>query len=66
MSDIVNLRLARKRKRRAEKESVAAANRLRHGRSAAEQQESLLARRLDEKRLDGHRRAPLRPGDDEG
>ena len=36
MSEIVNLRLARKRAERTAKEAEAAANRARHGRSKAE------------------------------
>ncbi|GGA97559.1 hypothetical protein GCM10011491_27290 [Brucella endophytica] len=36
MSDVVNLRQFRKRKERAEKEQVAAENRIRYGRTGAE------------------------------
>lgn len=57
MADIVNLRRARKAKQRAEKESAAAENRVRFGRSAHERK---LAATLDDKRnrtLDLHRRA---------
>ncbi|GAA4481895.1 DUF4169 family protein [Gluconacetobacter asukensis] len=55
MAEIVNLRLARKRKARAEQAAVAATNRALHGRTAAERdrdrQEADRARRT----LDGAR-----------
>lgn len=57
MADVINLRLARKQKARAEKETVAAENRARFGRSAHERK---LAATLEDKRthtLDLHRRA---------
>lgn len=57
MADIVNLRRARKAKVRAEKESGAAGNRVRFGRTAHERK---LDATLEEKRnrtLDLHRRA---------
>ena len=56
MGEVVNLRMARKRKAHADKEQAATENRIRHGRSKAE-------RALDEARLsretsflEGHRR----------
>ena len=56
MSEIVNLRLVRKAKRRADAEAEAAANRVRHGRTlgarAAQAMEADHARRV----LDGARR----------
>jgi hypothetical protein len=55
MSEIVNLRIARKQAKRREAEQTAAANRQIHGRS---KQERTAARALDEKAkrsLDGHR-----------
>jgi hypothetical protein len=58
MAEIVNLRRTRKRRRRAEKDAVAATNRLRYGSSGAERQKSALGRLLDEKRLDAHRLEP--------
>lgn len=58
MSEIVNLRQMRKRKRRAEKESAATENRVAHGRSAAEKVATRRAEGLAAKRLDGHRREP--------
>jgi hypothetical protein len=56
MADIVNLRQARKRKKRDEKERTADENRRTHGRSTAEKTETRLARDIDEKRLEAHRR----------
>jgi hypothetical protein len=56
MTEIVNLRLARKRRRRADKEKDAAETRIQHGRSAGERAEASSERALLTKRLDGHRR----------
>jgi len=56
MAEIVNLRQARKRKRRSDKEDAAAANRLTHGRPAAEKTATRLVRDLEERRVAGHRR----------
>lgn len=56
MAEIVNLRQARKRKRRDERERDAAANRLLHGQTGGEKAKLRLSRALDEKRLEGHRR----------
>jgi len=56
MADIINLRQARKRKRRAGSEVQAAENRVRHGRSAAEKARLGLTSGLEHKRLDAHRR----------
>ena len=56
MAEIVNLRQARKRKRRDEKEHEAAANRRLHGQTGSEKTKLRLTRALDEKRLEGHRR----------
>lgn len=57
MADIINLREARKRKARAEKERQAADNRIRFGRTKAEKrltelENSRFARDLDGKRRD--------------
>lgn len=57
MADIINLRQARKRKSRAEKEREAADNRVRFGRTkaerlATEKENSRAARDLDGKRRD--------------
>ena len=56
MAELVNLRQARKRKRRDDKRREAAANRVLHGRTAAERARSRLEQELGEKRLDEHRR----------
>ncbi len=58
MSDAVNLRRARKQKRRAEKERAAAQNRFAHGRPISEKKAARRAGVLDAKRLEGHRRDP--------
>jgi Domain of unknown function (DUF4169) len=60
MTEIVNLRLARKRRRRAEKDEAATANRLAHGRSKAEKTRADRVGALDATRLEGHRREPGR------
>jgi hypothetical protein len=56
MAEIVNLRQARKRKRRDDKERDAAANRALHGRTGGEKAKIRLERSLEQKRLDAHRR----------
>jgi hypothetical protein len=58
VADLVNLRQARKRKRRAEAQSKADANRALHGRAAAEKKADSLFRALEGKKLDAHRREP--------
>ncbi len=62
MAEIVNLRLARKRKARAEKEDATAEARARHGRTKAERE--LDAARADKaaRDVEAHRRTP--PSDD--
>ena len=56
MAEIINLRRARKRKERAEKEAKAADNRLAFGRSKAERTLSEARKELAERRLDAHKR----------
>jgi hypothetical protein len=56
MADVVNLRLARKRKRRDEKEERAAANRARHGEAADAKFARRIEREREERRLAGHLR----------
>ena len=63
MAEIVNLRQARKRKRRDDKERVADENRRSHGRGAVEKTATRLAKNLNDRRLDAHRRE--RPDDSE-
>ncbi len=55
MSNVVNLRLARKRKERAEKEAVATENRALHGRSKAERQLDLARKQKAETFIEAHR-----------
>lgn len=56
MAEIVNLRQARKRKARAEKEAQAAENRVRFGRRQAEKRASRAARDKAARELDGKKR----------
>ena len=56
MSEVVNLRQARKRKARDEAERAAAQNRALFGRPKAEKQAEAQRRALRERALDGHRR----------
>lgn len=63
MAEIVNLRLARQRRRRADKAEEATAKRLLHGRSSGEKAKARLTRGLEQNRLDGHRRDPSKGRD---
>ena len=63
MAEIVNLRQARKRKRRDEKERVAETSRIAHGRSASETKQTRLTKDLEAKRLEAHRLDPSDGGD---
>ena len=56
MSEIVNLRQARKRKRRADDAVQAAEKRQKHGQSAATKKIRRLKHEFDMKRHEGHRR----------
>jgi hypothetical protein len=56
MAEIVNLRLARKAKKRLEDESRAAAKRLAHGRTKSEKQATEIAEQRLRAILDGARR----------
>lgn len=56
MGEIVNLRLARKRKARAEAERNAEQNRINFGRTKEERALTKAERALDAKKLDAHRR----------
>jgi len=58
MAEIVNLRQARKRKKRADKEAQAAESRVRHGRTKAESGHQAKERDKSEKTLDGKRLDP--------
>ena len=56
MGDLVNLRLARKRKARSEAEDQAAENRALYGRSKGERQLLETEKQKAAKSLDGHKR----------
>jgi hypothetical protein len=56
-AEIVNLRMARKRKARAAEETKAAGNRALHGRSKADRQRERLETERGQRTLDGHRLA---------
>lgn len=56
MAEVVNLRLARKRKVRAEKDATAAQNRLSFGRTKAEREAADKTRALEAKKIDAHKR----------
>ncbi len=58
MGEIVNLRQARKRLERARREAEAAANRVRHGRTAAEKRTDALETERRERAQDGARLDP--------
>ena len=60
MADMLNLRRARKDKARRERESTAAANRLRFGRSKAEKSADRDAEARADRALDGKRLTPQR------
>ena len=55
MGEIVNLRMARKRKARAEDAKAAEQNRVLHGRSRAEKQADARTKAREATLLDGHR-----------
>jgi hypothetical protein len=66
MGEIVNLRRARKSRKRAEDERVADANRVAFGRTKVERSLSDTQKALDARRLDGHQlRASLPHPNDE-
>lgn len=64
MGEVVNLRLARKRKARADKAQAADENRARFGRASAERERRQAVDDLDRRRHDGHRRSPGHAGSD--
>jgi len=67
MGDIVNLRTARKRRKRVEQEQEASENRARFGRTRDAKVTERLDKEQAERRLDAHKRAssvpPESPGD---
>ncbi len=58
MGDVIKLSQARKDKARTEKQRLAAANRLKFGRSKAEKKTTKAEDRLSAAKLDGHKREP--------
>lgn len=56
MSDVVNLKSARKAKARAEAEAKAQANRVTFGRTKAEKKSTQAEREAADRKLDGHKR----------
>ncbi len=54
--NVINLRQARKRKRRADKEARARANRIRHGRTKEERKLGETLREKHIRHVDGHKR----------
>ena len=65
MAGVVNLRLARKRRKRAKESAIAETNRLLHSEPAAARKKTKLGRELAAKRLDGHRRGTPPPARDD-
>ncbi len=61
MSDVVNLRMARKRKARVDKDRAAGANRALHGRTKAEKERDRLLAEKAARLVDGHRRDRREP-----
>ena len=55
MSDVVNLRQARKEKLRQEKGAAAEANRVKHGTPKSVQKKAKMIAEKDFKRLEGHK-----------
>jgi ABC-type phosphate transport system auxiliary subunit len=64
MAEIVNLRVARKRKARAGKEQTAASNRVLFGRSHTEREEARIAADLEARRHEAHRLSRQAPDGD--
>jgi hypothetical protein len=56
MGEVVNLRMARKRKKRDEQAALAENNRLKHGRTRAEREAQALARANEARTMDAHLR----------
>jgi hypothetical protein len=58
LGEIVNLRRARKQRRRDQDDAAASANRLAHGVGKAAKREARAERERSERTLEGHRREP--------
>ncbi|MBX9745372.1 MAG: DUF4169 family protein [Hyphomonadaceae bacterium] len=56
MTEIVNLKRARKAKERAEAEAKAEANRIAHGRTKSEKKLTRAEQEAAQRKLDGHKR----------
>jgi hypothetical protein len=63
MGDVVNLRRVRKAKQRAEKEAVAAENRICFGRTRSARDKAAAEAEISARRLDGLRRTSRDPED---
>ena len=63
MGEVVNLRMARKRRRRADEEARAEENRARFGRTRAQKRGDDMERDLAQRTLDAHRRDDSGPRD---
>lgn len=61
MAEIINLRQARKKKARTEKEVRASENRILFGRTKAEKELTEAERSLSQRRLDAHKRDEEKP-----
>ena len=61
MAEVINLRRERKRKARAAEEALAAANRIRHGRTKAEKQCDAAEQQAAQAKLDQLRRETSEP-----
>lgn len=66
MAEIVNLRMARKQKARAERERAAASNRALHGLSKAECEKQRIESDRTARGIEGHRRVGPADGDGKG
>ncbi len=62
MADIVNLRQARKAKKRQTKEQVAATNRAKYGRTTAAKKRDALVEKQSQQLLDGAKLPPTNDG----
>lgn len=56
MAEIINLRTVRKQKARAEKDALAAQNRVLFGRTKAEKLKQSTEKALSDKHIDGHKK----------
>ncbi len=66
MGEVVNLREARKRRKRAEKDQAAAENRAKFGRTKGQKQKDAADAEKSVRDLEGHRRDPGDAPEDDG